>query len=150
MPDVVAPSVRSRMMAGIRSRNTKPEMILRKGLHQRGFRFRLHTSHLPGKPDMAFAKYQAVIFANGCFWHGHDCPLFRWPSSRQEFWRGKIDSNRIRDSKVRLVLAERGWRVLTVWECAIKGSGRMKSDKLIDRCVEWLTSGRGISEIRGA
>src|SRR3954470_16295918 len=90
MADVVSSGVRSRMMAGIRGTNTAPEMILRRALHAEGFRYRLHDRRLPGKPDMVFPRHHAVIFAHGCFWHGHDCHLFKWPSTRPEFWQTKI------------------------------------------------------------
>lgn len=89
MSDKVSSEVRKRMMSNIRSKNTKPELILRKGLHQLGFRFRLHHRQLPGKPDMVFPKYRAVIFDHGCFWHGHQCHLFKWPATREEFWYQK-------------------------------------------------------------
>src|SRR3546814_10547828 len=94
MADVVSIDVRSRMMSGIRSTNTKPEMILRRGLHAAGFRFRLHDRRLPGKPDLVFPRYSAVLFAHGCFWHGHNCHLFRLPATRTDFWAAKIDRNR--------------------------------------------------------
>lgn len=86
-------------MAAIRGRDTKPELIIRKGLHARGFRFRLQGRDLPGRPDLIFPKYRALIWVNGCFWHGHDCPMFRWPKSREDFWRGKIGRNRERDAE---------------------------------------------------
>jgi DNA mismatch endonuclease, patch repair protein len=145
----VTPAVRSRMMAGIKGRDTKPEMILRRGLHGKGFRFRLHARHLPGKPDMVFPKHRAVIFANGCFWHGHDCPLFRWPSTRVEFWKEKITGNRDRDSRVQSNLLLTGWRVLTVWECALKGTGRIGAKATIGLAAEWLNDkNRTTLEIR--
>ena len=94
MPDIVDSATRSRMMAGIRSTNTRPELAIRKALHAAGFRYRLHPRDVPGKPDMAFARYRAAVFVNGCFWHGHDCPLFRLPDTRREFWSAKIERNR--------------------------------------------------------
>lgn len=136
-------------MAGIRGRDTKPELVLRRGLHQRGFRFRLHAKYLPGKPDLVFPKYKAVILAHGCFWHGHDCALFKWPSTRQEFWHAKITGNNLRDTAVREKLLAAGWRVLTVWECSLKGRGRLALETILDRCVRWLVSGRRVAEIRG-
>jgi DNA mismatch endonuclease, patch repair protein len=148
MADTVTPAVRSRMMAGIKGRDTKPEMILRRGLHGKGFRFRLHTSHLPGKPDMVFPKHRAVIFANGCFWHGHDCPLFKWPSTRQDFWKAKITGNRDRDGRVKASLLAAGWRVMTVWECALKVRRGNAVEEVIARCSKWLMSSRKSAEIR--
>jgi DNA mismatch endonuclease (patch repair protein) len=92
--------------------------MLRKALHRLGFRYRLHNRALPGKPDLVFAGLNAVVFVNGCFWHGHDCALFKWPSSRVEFWRAKIEKNKQRDSIVGAALESLGWRRLTVWECS--------------------------------
>ena len=149
MADIVAPEVRSRMMAGIRGRDTRPELVLRQGLHRAGFRYRLHVKGVPGKPDMVFPKYRAVIFANGCFWHGHDCPLFKWPSSRPEFWREKITGNVARDGRVKESLLAAGWRVLTVWECALKGPGRLTAGDVIAWCAAWLRSAGQNDEIRG-
>ncbi len=108
------------MMSGIRGKDTKPEMIIRRGLHARGFRFRLHDRTLPGKPDLVFPKYRAVIFVHGCFWHGHECHLFKWPKTRVEFWREKIEGNRARDVRVALELRGSGWDVIEVWECQLK------------------------------
>ncbi len=149
MPDVVSPEVRSRMMAGIRGKNTKPEMILRRGLHRAGFRFLLHDRVLPGKPDMAFPRRRAVIFAHGCFWHGHDCYLFKWPSSRVEFWRAKIERNREIDARAVDALLARGWRTGVVWECALKGRERLPVESVIECCADWLRSGAPSLNIRG-
>ena len=142
MADVVTPDVRSRMMSGIRGRNTKPELILRKGLHALGFRFRLHNRRLPGKPDIVFPKYKAVLFAHGCFWHGHNCHLFKWPSTRPEFWRAKIARNKKVDRRAILALEATGWRVGIVWECALKGRTRLLLPDVIRQCAEWLRSGK--------
>lgn len=138
MPDVVDAPTRSRMMSGIRGRDTKPELLIRKGLHARGYRYRLHPRTLPGKPDLAFPSRKAAIFIHGCFWHGHDCPLFRWPSTRAEWWRAKIEGNRARDRAVRAELAGMGWRQLRVWECALKGRQRRDPDALLDLVADWL------------
>lgn len=104
------------MMSGIRGKNTKIEVLVRKGLFARGFRYRINDKKLPGKPDIVLSKYKAVIFTHGCFWHGHDCHLFKWPSTRPEWWRSKIDGNRERDNQVRRLLEEAGWRQCHVWE----------------------------------
>ncbi|NTU45787.1 MAG: DNA mismatch endonuclease Vsr [Chlorobiaceae bacterium] len=149
MADVVSPETRSRMMSGIRAANTIPEMRIRRGLHARGFRFRLHCSSLPGKPDLVFSKYRAVIFVHGCFWHAHECALFKWPKTREEFWKGKIGKNRTRDYAVMDELARQGWRVLIVWECALKGKGRRPVDEVVDSCAAWLHSNSTKHEIRG-
>lgn len=136
-------------MAAIRGRDTKPELMLRRGLHREGFRYRLHVNDMPGKPDMVFPKHHAVIFVNGCFWHGHDCLLFRWPSSQQEFWSAKITKNRARDARVKEILIANGWRVLTVWECALKGAHKRAAKSVIAQCEGWLLSRRRSTEIRG-
>lgn len=147
MPDVVSPRKRSQMMAGIKGKDTKPELFLRKGLHARGFRYRLHDKALPGKPDMVFRRYNAVVLVNGCFWHAHSCHLFKWPSSRKQFWRDKLAANRRRDLANLQVLQNRGLRVLTVWECALKGSARLPVETVLDDVSRWLTGGEPTSEI---
>ena len=109
MVDVVDTATRSRMMAGIKGKNTKPEKLVRSLLHRQGFRFRLNVRDLPGKPDIVLPRYRAVIFVNVCFWHGHDCSRFKWPKTRTEFWRKKIEGNRTNDPKVtQTLLAEGG------------------------------------------
>jgi DNA mismatch endonuclease (patch repair protein) len=137
-------------MSGIRGKDTRPEMLVRRGLFSRGFRYRLHASHLPGKPDMVLARHNAVILVNGCFWHGHDCHLFRWPGSRRDFWKEKIARNRKRDIEVRDALGAAGWRVLVVWECALKGRGKRHLDDVLGQVAAWLRkkSGRSL-EIKG-
>jgi DNA mismatch endonuclease (patch repair protein) len=149
MADIVSPEVRSRMMSGIRGKNTKPEIFLRKALHAEGFRFRLHTS-LPGKPDMVFPKWNAVLFVHGCFWHGHTCHLFKWPTSRPEFWRTKISGNVIRDEANIAKLIAEGWRVGVVWECSLKGRTRLDPSLTIKRCSVWIRSNRKRFELTGA
>lgn len=149
MTDVVSAQVRSRMMAGIRGMDTKPELFLRKGLHARGFRFRLHVRNLPGRPDLVFKSRRAVIFAHGCFWHGHDCQLFKWPRTRPEWWRAKILRNRENDKRAETSLLDTGWRCGIVWECALKGTERLSADEVLKRCEQWLYSSRQAIEIRG-
>ena len=125
-------------MAGIGPKDTKPEMIVRKGLHGLGFRFRLHSRHLAGKPDLVLPKYRAAVFINGCFWHAHkDCSYFRLPKTRTEFWREKLAKNVERDQKNAQALITSGWRVLTVWECATK---RFSLEDLLIAIAEWLRS----------
>lgn len=137
------------MMAGIRGKDTKPEMILRQGLHARGFRFRLHDRRLPGSPDLVFSGRRAVIFIHGCFWHGHDCHLFRLPDTRPEFWKAKIKGNRTRDKTAEAALLTDGWRVLTIWECALKGRKRLPVDEVLDRASDWLANGPTQEAIAG-
>lgn len=141
MADVVDAATRSRMMAGIRGKDTRPEMILRRGLHARGFRYRLHDRHLPGSPDLVFPGRRAVIFIHGCFWHGHGCHLFRLPATRREFWEAKIEGNRARDEAAEAAILADGWRVLTIWECALKGRERLPVDEVLDRAADWLANG---------
>ena len=148
-PDIVTPDVRSRMMSGIRGKNTKPEMAVRSALHRLGFRFRLHARDLPGKPDLVFRKHRAVIFVHGCFWHGYDCHLFRWPATRQDFWRSKINGNMARDRNCRSPLSDAGWRVAVVWECALKGRARLPPGAVAQRCAAWLESDQPETGIRG-
>lgn len=149
MPDIVSPETRSRMMAGIRAKDTKPELFIRKALHAKGFRYRLHDRKLPGKPDISFPKYKAIILVNGCFWHGHDCHLFKWPSTRQEFWRRKITRNRQKDEETPQALKEKGWRVAVIYECALKGRTRLDPDKIISTTEKWLRSGHGDHVVEG-
>lgn len=149
MVDVVDVQTRSRMMAGIKGKNTRPEMMIRKALHRLGYRYRLHSQTLPGKPDLIFPKFGAVIFVHGCFWHGHDCALFKWPSSRAKFWREKIEGNRSRDAKSSLKISESGWRILTIWECAIKGPTRRTQEEIVNVVVSWLETGVSNLELRG-
>lgn len=137
------------MMSRVRGRDTKPEMTVRRGLHALGFRFRLHGRNLPGTPDLIFPRHRAVIFVHGCFWHGHDCPLFRLPGTRTEFWDSKISRNRVRDAETVLALETSGWRVGTVWECAIRGRLRMPVEAMLLACRDWLDEGNGSMEIRG-
>ncbi|WP_306263065.1 very short patch repair endonuclease [Pararhizobium sp. IMCC21322] len=136
-------------MAGIKGKNTKPEMIIRSALHRRGIRFRLHRKNLPGKPDLVFNGRNAVIFVHGCFWHGHNCHLFRWPKSRQDFWREKIRKNTERDRRQYLALADNGWRIGTVWECALKGKTRLSIEDIADQCAIWLKSDIKSLEVSG-
>ena len=138
--DVVSKGVRSRMMAGIRGKNTKPEILIRHALHKLGFRSRLHDKSLPGKPDLVFPKYRAVILINGCFWHGHQCDLFKWPKTRETFWRAKIAGTIERDTKNLELYAKLGWRVLTIWECSIKGAFRRSPEEVALSAAGWLKS----------
>jgi DNA mismatch endonuclease (patch repair protein) len=137
------------MMSGIRGKNTRPELIVRRGLHRLGFRYRLHARDLPGKPDMVLPKYRAVIFVHGCFWHGHDCHLFKWPSTRRKFWRTKITTNRAVDNRAKCSLLADHWRVAVIWECALKGRTRLSTETLLAGCRDWLISGETELELRG-
>jgi DNA mismatch endonuclease (patch repair protein) len=122
--DVFTPEKRSKVMASIRNRDTKPELALRSMLHGLGYRFTVNgpRNHaLPGKPDLVLPKYHTVIFVHGCFWHGHEnCPSFRLPKSRRAWWKRKIEGNRARDLRNEVALRDLGWNVVTVWECATR------------------------------
>ncbi|WP_082780590.1 very short patch repair endonuclease [Marinobacter excellens] len=149
MTDVVPPQVRSRMMAAVKCKNTKPEMVIRSGLHALGFRYKLHDSRLPGKPDLVLPKYRGVILVNGCFWHMHECQLFKLPSTRKEFWREKLERNRQRDLRNIDRLLASGWRVMVVWECALKGPRRGAKDTILGECVHWLLSDVEFASLEG-
>lgn len=149
MADVVTPEKRSRMMSGIRSKNTKPELIIRKGLYAQGFRYRLHGKGLPGKPDLVLRKHNAVIFVHGCFWHGHECHLFKWPKTRQQWWKEKIERNREKDAENNSALRQDNWRILEIWECALKGKTRRPHEDVLDAVVLWLRSGKSHMVLRG-
>jgi len=146
--DVVDPVTRSRMMSGIRSKNTRPEVSLRKELHRRGFRFRLHAPGVPGKPDMVLPKFRAAVFVHGCFWHGHDCKYFKMPRTRPEFWSAKIAQNRSRDLVVREMLSKSGWRQLIVWECAVRDKTPMQRARIADTIATWLHGKQRLKVIR--
>ena len=145
--DIVSKNKRSKMMAGIKGKNTKPEVLLRKALHTKGFRYRLHDKNLPGKPDLVLPKYNAVIFIHGCFWHRHNCHLFKWPKTRTEFWRTKILSNVERDKRQVEEIELQGWRVLIVWECMLKGKLKEPINMLVDDVETWLLHGNSFMEI---
>lgn len=136
-------------MSGIRGKDTLPEMTVRRGLHARGFRYRLHARGLPGSPDLVFPSRRAVLFVHGCFWHGHDCHLFKWPKSRPEFWRKKIGDNIERDSRALDELRDLGYRVGIVWECALKGKARLAPETVLARCAEWLDGDEPGIVVRG-
>lgn len=146
MTDIVTATQRSKMMAGIRGKNTKPELQIRSQLHKQGFRFRIHAN-LPGKPDLVFKQYRAIIFVHGCFWHGHRCHLFKWPQTRPEFWKNKINRNVKNDQQVLKKLSDMGWRTCIVWECSLKGKGRLKMEDVISTLSSWLKSDEQMLEV---
>lgn len=147
--DIVDAAKRSSMMSAIRSRDTKPEMQLRRRLSAQGLRYRLHRKDLPGRPDLAFVGRRAVIFVNGCFWHGHDCHLFTWPKTRTDFWADKIGRNRERDQLALRQLSQLGWRALTVWECALRGRGSLGEERVAQEAADWVRKGTGFLHLRG-
>lgn len=146
MVDVVDPETRSRMMRGIRGKDTKPELSLRRALHARGFRYRLHKKGLLGRPDLVFPKYHAAVFVHGCFWHRHKgCRYATTPSTRADFWMAKFEANVVRDSAVRAGLLDASWRVATIWECALR-----KPEQVVvatDLLSKWLLAESDMLEI---
>ena len=139
MADVVDAVTRSRMMAGIQSKNTKPETIIRKGLHARGFRYSMHPKNLPGKPDIVMPKWRVAIFVHGCFWHRHGCYLSKLPATNAAFWESKLAANQHRDALVKQQLAAAGWRTATVWECATRGKTATENlPNLLDDLACWI------------
>ncbi len=150
MADIVTPEKRSRMMSGIRGKDTRCELVIRKGLHRKGFRYRLHDSSLPGKPDVVLPRYKATILVNGCFWHGHDCHLFKWPSSRAEFWKTKIEGNQQKDEETLAKLSAMGWRALVIWECTTKGKEKWPMERMLSTIADWVIMGTEYLELRGS
>ncbi len=131
MADIVDPETRSRMMSGIEGKNTKPELALRRALHARGFRYRLHDNKLPGKPDLILPRFRTAIFVHGCFWHRHeDCKYATTPATREEFWKLKFRKNVARDKRNTAALIDEGWKVAVIWECEIKRSLVEVADKI--------------------
>ena len=136
-------------MAGIKGTNTKPERELRLALHGLGFRYRLHVKDLIGRPDLVFPRYHAVVFVHGCLWHRHEgCRYATTPTTRPEFWQTKFTANVARDKLVTAELLRAGWRVATVWECALRGRGQV--DRTAEQLSRWLVSGNSVFEVPSA
>lgn len=139
MADIVNKQTRSRMMAGIRGKDTQPELALRRALHARGFRFRLHAKILPGRPDLVLSKHHAAIFVHGCFWHRHEkCRFATTPATRADFWQTKFAANVTRDRAAMAELKEGGWRVATIWECSLRKSVHVEASA--ELVTAWLRS----------
>jgi len=137
MVDIVDAATRSRMMAGIRGKDTGPEVTLRRAMHARGFRYRLHARSMPGRPDLVFPRYRAAVFVHGCFWHRHEgCRYATSPATRPEFWAEKFATNVTRDRNNEERLRALGWRVAVVWECGLKRS----ADEMAEQLSSWLQS----------
>lgn len=149
MADVVDRATRSRMMSGIRGRDTKLEVSVRKALHARGFRYRTGVQEMPGRPDIVLRRWRAVIFVHGCFWHSHDCALFRLPSTRPDFWHKKLTDTVRRDRRSFEALRSLGWRVGVVWECSLRGKGPQGVADVADQLAEWVMKGDSMIELRG-
>lgn len=145
--DTVTPVVRSKIMASVGQKNTGAELLLRKALHRRGLRYKLHDRSLPGSPDLVLPRFKAVIFVHGCYWHSHGCYRSTIPKTRKAFWTSKFEANRVRDARTRAELLSLGWRVLTVWECTLNGKLAKPVDPLV-KCVEtWLKSKKPTRDI---
>lgn len=149
MSDIVASSIRSRMMSSIRGKNTRPELVVRKVLHAAGYRFRLHRKDLPGTPDIVLPSRKIAVFVNGCFWHLHSgCKVANLPQSRPDFWKTKLEGNLARDKRSTAALRSLGWRVLIIWECATKD---VASYALFDRdLIAWISGNDPTGEISAA
>ena len=139
MADVHEPEVRSYNMSRIKAKDTKPEMLVRKFLHARGFRYKLHDKTLPGKPDIVLPKFNTIVFVHGCFWHGHEgCNYFVVPRTRTQWWLDKISTNRRKDKENETKLKISGWNVLTVFECELKSGNRQET---LMRLIKSITNG---------
>ena len=138
MVDVLSAEQRQLNMSRIRGRDTKPEMLLRRGLHSRGLRFRLHVRNMPGCPDLVFPSRRVAVFMHGCFWHVHDCSNFKLPSTRTDFWTQKLLCNVDRDRQSKGQLLALGWRVLIVWECAFRGKNKDNVEEAIGRAEKFI------------
>ncbi|WP_017931953.1 very short patch repair endonuclease [Robiginitomaculum antarcticum] len=149
MVDIHTIASRRKNMSAVKSKNTSPELKIRKLLHGAGFRYSLHNKQLPGKPDLKFKKHRAVIFVNGCFWHKHNCYRFSWPQTREDFWKAKITGNAERDMRNYNDLFTEGWRVGVVWECALRGKIKLSEERVLYSLSEWLNSDAIKITIRG-
>jgi DNA mismatch endonuclease (patch repair protein) len=148
--DTVDKKTRSRIMASVGQRDTGPEMSLRRILHRLGLRYRLHDRKLPGSPDLVFPRFRAVVFVHGCFWHVHEgCKFSTRPSSSKEFWNEKFEANQKRDRKNYDLLLVSGWRVLVVWQCALKARKDAGLEELGSEVLNWLESDERYREIGG-
>lgn len=134
--DIISPERRSALMSRIKEKNTDIELTVRRGLHALGFRFRLGGAGLPGRPDIVLPKHRTVVFVNGCFWHGHDCHLFRLPKTRPEFWQAKIDGTCVRDERGTFALEQLGWHPEVVWECELRNQSEAQQSAVIAKLAE--------------
>ena len=141
--DVLTAEQRRENMRRVRGRDTKPEMVVRRGLHARGLRYCLHDATLPGRPDLVFPRYRTVAFIHGCFWHLHGCAISTVPNTRHDFWLKKLSGNARRDRKSIDVLQAEGWRVLVIWECALRGPNRRAISDVLAASETFIRSGEG-------
>ena len=148
MADVVSKATRSRMMSGIRTSKTKPELQVRALLRGCGYRRSYDVKSLPGRPDIVIHSKEIAIFVHGCFWHRHGCQIFKWPNTRPLFWRKKLELNRRRDQRVYADLAARGWRVMVIWQCALSDSSDERP-QMATRLTKWVASAARFTVIHG-
>lgn len=148
MADTVEAATRSRMMSGIRARDTKIEVAVRKALFARGYRYRTDVRSLPGRPDIVLPRWRTVILVNGCFWHGHDCGLCRIPATRTDFWKAKLEGNANRDRRNEAALKDAGWRIAIVWECALRGRGSNALGEVVGSLDTWIRGCEQMIELR--
>ena len=144
MADIISAERRSALMSRIRSKDTKIELEVRRGLHKMGLRYRLGGSGLPGRPDIVLPRYRTVVFVHGCFWHGHTCHLFRLPKTRTEFWSSKVGTNQTRDRRNAAQLKKAGWNVEIVWECELRGRNAEERSQLIMGLAQRVRSNRAL------
>jgi DNA mismatch endonuclease, patch repair protein len=139
MVDIVDSLTRSRMMSGIRGKDTQPEVMVRRALHARGLRFGIKQTRLPGRPDIVLPRWKVAVFVHGCFWHWHGCQLSKMPTSNREFWEKKLAGNQDRDSRAQIALISMGWRVAMIWECSLRGqAARARFDTVMDELAQWI------------
>lgn len=145
--DTVDGQTRSRIMASVGQKDTGAELLLRRALHKIGLRYRLHDRSLPGRPDLALPYFHAVVFVHGCYWHSHGCYRSTIPKGRREFWIKKFELNKSRDERVQKMLLQAGWRVLIVWECALRGKSARPAAAVAEAVKAWLDSSETIGEL---
>ena len=138
MVDVLTPEQRRLNMSLIRGSDSVPEMQVRRGLHALGLRYRLHDRRLPGRPDLVFSRNRTAVFVHGCFWHAHRCSMFKMPTTRPQFWQSKLAGNKTRDYGVVAALLADSWRVLVIWECALRGPTRLKGPRVLNRAANFI------------
>jgi len=147
MVDVLTPQQRSFNMSRVRGQNTAPELKVRRGLHALGLRFRLHSRELPGRPDLVLQRFRTAVFVHGCFWHGHKCHLSVMPATRQVFWRQKIEGNIARDQAALVALHAAGWRVVVIWECALRGKARLEDQEFLENTASFIRHTKGVLSV---
>lgn len=146
MADVLTPEQRHNCMSSVRRENTSPELFLRSILHKAGLRYRLHDRRLRGSPDIVFPRFRAVLFVHGCYWHSHGCYKATLPRSRRKFWKEKFRQNRERDMRDVRSLCKENWRVMIVWQCALKGKESFSPDEIVNIIQRWLHSSDSFCE----